>query len=164
MAELRNAFLDAALARTRGAPLSIEEIVTGYVHPFVERSSHGGSGWKHYAQLVARLANSPRWGVVISKHYDEVARRYLREMHRALPDLDDLEIHHRFSFMVGTMLAIVAEPERVERLSDQRISANDLEDIFASMLPFLAAGFRAPGRQKKPKPRERRSGKRMKSA
>lgn len=142
LADLRNGMLDEALRRTGGAPLAIEDIVSGYVFPFVERSSRGGKGWSNYTRLVARLANSPQWDGIIGKYYDNVARRYIEELGRALPALDQLEVMHRFSFMIGTMLAIVAEPGRVERLSRQKVAADDLETIFQSMLPFLAAGFR----------------------
>lgn len=143
LADLRNEMLDNALRRANGAPLPIEDIVTGYVFPFVERSSHGGKGWNNYIRLVARLANSPQWDAIIGKYYDDVARRYIEEFGRALPALDHLEVMHRFSFMIGTMLAIVSEPGRVERLSKRQVAADNLETIFQSMLPFLAAGFRS---------------------
>ncbi len=159
LAELRMKLLDEALERRSGAPLSVEEIVSCYMLPFVERSGHGGKGWSNYTHLVARLANAPQWDAVIGKYYDPVARRFIAEFKRTLPILDELEILHRFSFMIGAMLAILAEPGRVERLASKGLAADNLDTIFQSALPFLAAGFRClppprhPGSKKKPRSR-----------
>jgi len=71
------------------------------------------------------------------------ARLFLTEFCRALPDVEEERICHAFSFMVGTMLSLVAEPGRVESLSSGRYASHDLERVFATMLPFLIAGFTA---------------------
>lgn len=143
MALQRMQLLDQARGRAGGGPLALEDLVTGYVHPFVERSSNGGRGWKHYSLLVARASNAPDYAKVIGVHYNAVARQFLAEFCRALPGVDEERIHHAFSFMVGTMLSLVAEPGRVESLSSGRYKSNDLERVFASMLPFLVAGFQS---------------------
>ena len=135
--------LDAARARAGDAPVALHDLVAGYVRPFVERSSNGGQGWKNYALLVARLANSPDWAKVISDHYDAVARQYLVEFRRALPTVSDEDVYHAFSFMVGAMLALVAEPRRVENLSFGKCKSDNIERVFDTMLPFLVGGFEA---------------------
>jgi len=143
MAHQRILALDAARAQVSGAPIALRDLVAGYVWPFVERSSNGGQGWKNYAMLVARLANSPDWTKVISDHYDAVARQYLLEFGRALPTVSDENVYHAFSFMVGAMLALVAEPGRVENLSFGKYKSDNLEHVFDTMLPFLVGGFEA---------------------
>lgn len=143
MAHQRILALDAARARSAESPLALRDLVSGYVGPFVERSSNGGQGWKNYALLVARLANSPDWAKVISDHYDAVARQYIAEFKRALPGVTDEDVYHAFSFMVGSMLALVAEPRRVENLSLGRHKSDNLERVFDTMLPFLVGGFEA---------------------
>lgn len=143
MAHQRVQLLDAARSRTGAGPIPLEDLVAGYVHPFVERSSNGGRGWKHYALLVARASNAPDYAEVIGVHYNAVARLFLAEFCRTLPHVDEERIYQAFSFMVGTMLSLVAEPGRVESLSSGRYVSHDLERVFATMLPFLVAGFRA---------------------
>lgn len=143
MAHQRILALDAARARAADNPVALRDLVAGYVWPFVERSSKGGQGWKNYSLLVARLANSPDWAKVISDHYDAVARQYVAEFRRALPTVTDENVYHAFSFMVGSMLALVAEPRRVENLSFGKHKSDNLERVFDTMLPFLVGGFEA---------------------
>lgn len=141
MAHQRLQLLDAARDRAGDGPIPLEELVAGYVSPFVERSSKGGRGWKHYALLVARASNAPDYAKVIGVHYNAVARLFLAEFSRALPEVQEERIFHAFSFMVGTMLSLVAEPGRIESLSSGRYASRDLERVFSTMLPFLTAGF-----------------------
>ena len=143
MALARIKALDEARTAAGNGPIPLQALIEGYVWPFIERSSRGGPGWKNYSQLVARLANSPRWTPVISKHYDGVARQYVGEFRRALPSIGEADVYHAFNFMAGTMVCAVAEPGRVEKLSQGRHVASDLEDLFDRMIPFLVAGFRS---------------------
>lgn len=133
--------LDAARQRARGSAVPVRDLICGYVWPFIERSLHGDQGWKNYSQLVARLANSPSWAAIISTYYDAVARQYLIEFRRSLSDVPEPTVYHAFSFMVGTMLATVAEPGRIANLSGGTIAESDLEGAFKVMVPFLEAGF-----------------------
>jgi hypothetical protein len=133
---------EATLA-AKDAPIAVDQLVTGYVWPFVERSSKGGRGWKNYSLLVARASNSPDYSTVIGVHYNPVARQFLAEFCRALPGIEEERVFHAFSFMVGTMLSLVAEPGRLESLSSGKYKSGDLERVFATMRPFLVAGFGA---------------------
>ncbi|MGH8436103.1 MAG: TetR/AcrR family transcriptional regulator [Pseudomonas sp.] len=143
MAHQRILALDAARARAADGPVALRDLVAGYVWPFIERSANGGPGWKNYALLVARLANSPDWAKVISDHYDAVARQYVAEFRRALPTVREEDVYHAFSFMVGSMLALGAEPRRVENLSFGKYKSDKLERGYDILLPFLVGGFEA---------------------
>lgn len=143
MAHERMRALDTARTKAQGDPVSVEDIVTGYVWPFVERSAAGGRGWKNYSLFIARHANSPEFAKVIGEHYDPVARQYVNELERTFPNMPPMDIYYAFSFMVGAMVSIVAEPGRVEHLSHGQIKANNVEAAFKRMLPFFSAGFRS---------------------
>ena len=65
------------------------------------------------------------------------------EFRRALPTVSDEDVYHAFSFMVGAMLALVAEPRRVENLSFGKCKSDNIERVFDTMLPFLVGGFEA---------------------
>jgi AcrR family transcriptional regulator len=147
MAHQRILLLDDARSRAQGKPIPVEDLVTGYVWPFVERSTNGGKGWKSYSLLVARASNSPDYSKVISGHYNAVARQFLAEFCRTFNGVDEEDVYYAFSFMVGTMLSLVAEPGRVESLSGGRYRDSDLERVFSGMLPFLTGGFHALARQ-----------------
>lgn len=135
--------LDAARAKAGHSPIPLEELVAGYVRPFVERSVHGGQGWKNYSLLVARLGNTPDWAKVISDHYDPIARQYIVEFRKSLPGVVEEDVYHGFSFMVGAMLAIIAEPGRVESLSFGQFKSTRIDHVYQRMLPFLVGGFSA---------------------
>jgi AcrR family transcriptional regulator len=141
MGARRMAMLSVARERAQGCAIDMRELVAGYVWPFVERSSRGGEGWKNYTQLIARMTNSLRWGPIISRYYDPVARAYLDEMARTLPEIPKSSLINAFHFLVGAMLVACAETGRVERLSGGRKRKADVETAFADLLPFLTSGF-----------------------
>jgi AcrR family transcriptional regulator len=143
MAHLRMLALDASRAEARGKALRVEDIVYGYVWPFVERSIAGGKGWKNYSLFIARHANSPEFAQVIGEYYDPVAGQYLNELERTFPTVPQIDLYYAFSFMVGAMVSTVAEPGRVEHLSRGQIKADDVEAAFTRMMPFLCGGFRS---------------------
>lgn len=143
MALQRIRALDTARSRAGGGPLPVRDLVDGYVRPFVERSTNGGRGWKNYSLLIARVANSPDWAKVISDHYDAVARQYLAEFRKSLPEVNEEVLFQAFTFMVSSMLGLVAEPGRMDSLSGHRFLGSDLERVYANLLPFLVGGFHA---------------------
>jgi AcrR family transcriptional regulator len=143
MAQQRVLALDNARTKAKGNPVPVEDIVSGYVWPFVERSAAGGKGWKNYSLFIARHANSPEFAKVIDEHYDPVAKQYLDELQRTFPRMPQTDLYYAFSLMVGGMVSIVAEPGRVENLSSGQIKASDVEAAFKRMLPFFSAGFKA---------------------
>jgi AcrR family transcriptional regulator len=141
MALCRIKALDHARNEAADEPIPLRALIEGYIWPFIERSSRGGPGWKNYSQLVARLANSPQWTPVISKHYDSVARQYVREFQRSLSTVAEEHVLYAFTFLTGAMLSAVVEPGRVESLSVGKHDGSDLEAVFRQMAPFLEAGF-----------------------
>jgi AcrR family transcriptional regulator len=143
MGELRLNALERYRRGAKGEPIPLELLIEGYVWPFIERSSRHGEGWKNYAQLVARLANSLRWGPIISQNYDSVAEQYIQELIKTLPHASAAAIYNCFHFTVGTMLVACAESGRIERLSKGKVRSRELERIFDDMLPFLKGGFLA---------------------
>lgn len=143
MAEVRTLALETARTSARGKPVPVEELVAGYVWPFIERSVAGDMGWRNYSLFVARHANSPEFSRVIGEHYDPTARQYLTEFERTFPAMPQKDLFYAFSFMVGAMVSTVAQPGRVEHLSRRQIKASDVEQAFKRMLPFLSAGFKA---------------------
>ncbi len=133
--------LDKIRGRDPGGVMTLDDLVTGYIEPFIERCVHGGQGWKNYALLVARHANSPVWARVISDHFDPVAREYVAEFSRSLPEVEEADVYYAFSFMVGTMLVMVAESGRVESLSLGKFKSMNAQQICHRLLPLLVGGF-----------------------
>ena len=156
-ASVMTAHREQALAQLRAAagtrPITLDKLVRAYVQPFVESASHGDPGWRHYAALMGRLANSALGTEVISRHYDRTARAYLQEFMKALPGVTQAAVVNGFSFMVAAMLALCADTGRSQRLLGSKApgaAAHEraLHAAFDHLVDFLVSGFGAlPGRR-----------------
>ncbi|MEO1777987.1 MAG: TetR/AcrR family transcriptional regulator [Pseudomonadota bacterium] len=140
MTGLRREALDAARERAEGAAIPIKQLVRDYVSPFIQSASHGDAGWRNYAALMGRLANSPLGTEIIARHYDDTARAYIAELQRALAGADPEDVVDGFSAMVSAMLGICAATGRPERLSG-RTTRRPPEDSFETLVRFHTAGF-----------------------
>ncbi|MEM1075037.1 MAG: TetR family transcriptional regulator, partial [Pseudomonadota bacterium] len=77
MTELRMKALNSAQVAAGDGLIPIEKLVRDYISPFVLSAGEGDSGWRTYAALMGRLANSPLGTEIIARHYDACARAYL---------------------------------------------------------------------------------------
>lgn len=139
----RLAELVAARSLAKNRPIPVKKIVYIYVWPFLERVINGGSGWKNYAKLMSQVASSRRWQTIVGKCYDENSLIFIDELKRSVPNCSDLTVLSSFQFMVGAMLNVAAESGRYEVLPGGTKSTKDLESVFADLVPFISAGFKA---------------------
>jgi len=136
--------LSEALAVRGGRPLALEFLIRAYVKPFIDATSHGEPGWRNFATLMGRLANSPRGVDVIERHADGIARSYLSEFARTMPDLPQPSLIDGFLYMVAAMLFVSAGTGRWERLQDRDHTVpRDAEEVLAHLVPFVAGGLKA---------------------
>ncbi|MEM9639718.1 MAG: TetR/AcrR family transcriptional regulator [Pseudomonadota bacterium] len=142
MTQLRRDALAAAQSLSEGKPVSVKDLVRAYVSPFIMSASHGDPGWRNYAALMGRLANSPLGTEIIAKHYDATARDYIAALQQALPRAKAADVVEGFSAMVAAMLGICAATGRPERLSG-RASPRPPEDSLETLVRFHTAGFQA---------------------
>ncbi len=135
--------LDRARKDAGNRPITARQLIESYVGPHIERSQHGGPGWKNYSLLLARLGYSEEHGKLISAHFDAVARVYLEEFKRAVPSSSEEAIHHAFGFMVNAMMGILAGSRSVEQLSLGKVSGTNMEEVYQFLVQFADAGFQA---------------------
>ncbi|MEX2480422.1 MAG: TetR/AcrR family transcriptional regulator [Gammaproteobacteria bacterium] len=134
--------LAALSALPADAPL--EALIGAFTGPFLERSLHGGAGWKDYARVIAQTANSPRWTAeLMAAEFDTVATAFIERVQALHPHAAADDVYWSFHFLLGAMTITFAETGRVDTLSGGRCRSADLATIHARMIPFLAAGFRA---------------------
>ena len=142
--EARSRALDQELALAKGRALPIETLVTQYVTPLLDATSHGDPGWRNFASLMGRLANSPRGTEMINQHYSDVASRYTHEFQRALPAMPPERLADGFLYMVSAMLFVCADTGRWEAmLGHDASSRRDSAAILSDLVPFVAGGFKA---------------------
>lgn len=134
--------LEEARTGAGTGPIPIETLVRAYVRPFIESADHGDQGWRNYAALMGRLANSSVGTEIIARHYDDTARAYLAEFRRALPDVAPENLVDGFSALVAAMLGVCANTGRRERLAetDGPLSAQSSMEL---LVRFHTAGFHA---------------------
>jgi AcrR family transcriptional regulator len=142
--DARRQALIAALAKQKSAPLAIEALVTMYVSPLLEATSHGDQGWRNFASLMGRLANSPRGTEMINQHYSEVAALYMGEFRRALPAMPDGRLVDGFLYMVSAMLFVCADTGRWEAMAKHvHEKHRDAQAVLDDFVPFMSGGFKS---------------------
>lgn len=145
MGEKRSAALSDALRVSVGAPLPVEVLAKAYVEPFLRFARTHDAGWQNFAVLMGRLSNSPRGTGVISRYYDDVARAYLAEMCRSLPNVPAERVVVGFLGMVSLMLFICARTGRLEALTEDVGAHTTEEASIEHIVDFCVAGLTGLG-------------------
>ena len=95
------------------------------------------------APMLGRVLSNPDQFVerVYKKHLLRVVERFSAAIGRALPDLPAEERFWRLQFMAGSMTHLLALSGVMPLISGQPF---DRTAVMARLVPFLAAGLRAP--------------------
>lgn len=141
MNAMRAEALAAMRAEVRGKAIPIDRLVRAYVSPFIESANGGDEGWRNYAALMGRLANSKLGTSIIARHYNETARSYIVEFKRSLPRASERSVVNGVLFMIASMLGICADTGRAGDLSEFETDGDtaDLERL----VNFTVAGLLA---------------------
>lgn len=143
MTDLRIRALASLRSEAKDAPIEVSRLIRAYVEPFIASANDGNEGWRNFAALMGRLANSRLGTEVIGRHYDSTARDYIEELARSLPHATERAVIESFMFMVASMLFICADTGRVERLSKTRTAEQSTHAVLERLVNFLVAGFKA---------------------
>jgi hypothetical protein len=73
-----------------------------------------------------------------------VRTRVAAALQRALPHLPKRELMWRMHFTIGAMANIAGDQHRLELISGGLCNSHDVEGTLRRLIPFLAAGLRAP--------------------
>jgi AcrR family transcriptional regulator len=160
--EERNSNISRLEAEAGESGPGIEQILHAFVSPTLRATAPDNEDEMNFLKLSGRIAcdPTPEVRLVISKVYDNVALRFVRLLRAACGHLNDEEFFMRLVFFYGAMLYTRADTGRVNSLAQQMKVALPVSggaEACAFIVPFLAAGFRAPGIQQKPA-RGRRKG------
>lgn len=145
MCDQRLEALNAAKSGVDGGTLPVETVLRIFVTPFIESALGGDRGWRNYAALMGRLANSPRGTAVIHRHYDGVAELFILELMQALPSLSPAAVVRGYMVVTSTMLFIGAATGRNKEVLSMLGAADDLASPIEELVRFCAAGFAAIG-------------------
>jgi len=138
--EKRNALLDTVDPTGEG-PLPIEAVLHAFLGPMFEAAGAG-----EFAPMIGRLfTESPALSEqVFRKHLAQVAERFFRAFHRALPELPIVELMWRMHFMLGAVTHTMSGSRTLHLLSNGLCDPKDIEGTTRRLMTFLLGGFQSP--------------------
>ena len=90
------------------------------------------------------MAGAPETFVIEAPAFDASTGAFLTAITAALPQLPPLEVAWRFHFLLGAMVYSMANTGRIQSVTAGGCDPSDPQAALARLVPFLAAGFRAP--------------------
>ena len=149
------------LERAGSAP-DVESIIRAYIEPILATS---GPGYRPatVGRLLGRLQAEPPElvGPLMRQQFEEVARRFLDALSRALPDVPRPHLYLRFCFLLSVMVHVASGALPFRILPEYATLGSDGVRLDREILAFLAAGFETPAspseHRGRPHPREARA-------
>jgi len=124
------------------APSAPRDILDAFMSPLFEQIRTGSDeGWVSYLRVLPRLGEDERWLDLLGEYFDEVAREFIAALRQSCADVETERLERAFLMTVQLMLVTVSQQKRLDRLTDSRASASDLEASYESLLDFVSAGF-----------------------
>jgi AcrR family transcriptional regulator len=150
MAEERRRRLAACAPRPGGPPM-LEQIIEAFVAPALATTADAAGGGAAFTRLRAVMAyeSSALARRLVARHFDETSLAFVDALSRCLPGLDRAEVFWRFHFLLGALYYTMIAPDRIGHLSDGMCDAADPGASLREMVPFIAAGFRAPSARRR---------------
>lgn len=139
---------------------SLEEVLEAFMTPVASLVKDPAQGGPTVMRLLGQThgeAQAP-YKTWFAGEYKRVLERYHAALCRALPQLPPEDVRWRLQFLVGALTYPVAERQLVELVSGEAIDPDDVNQVVRRLLPFVAAGFRAPAGDAsvvRPQPRAR---------
>ncbi|MBA2707809.1 MAG: TetR/AcrR family transcriptional regulator [Gemmatimonadaceae bacterium] len=126
-------------------PPLLEQILEAYLRPSLIWPNDP-DGAPRFLRLRAVLSHEHETlaANLISRHFNEVSRTFVRSLLAVLPEFSEEEVFWRFQFLLAAQYYTLSNPGRVVILSDGKCDPSDSEASLRHMVPFCAAVFRAP--------------------
>lgn len=128
--------------------ITIEAILSTFADAALVVSHRVPNGAVMFMSLLGRSFSEPQMGHLrrfLSQRYKNVVERYQEVLAKAVPELEPLELFWRLHFMLGAAGFTLASASTLCRLAEKDFNASVSEkDVLHRLIPFLAAGLRAP--------------------
>jgi hypothetical protein len=104
------------------------------------------AGGVAFSRLRAVLAaeDSKLLDQLVTENFDSSSGEFIDAFCECLPELSRDEVLWRFHFMLGTIYYTASGPHRIKTFSEGRCDPANVSENMKHLIPFLAAGFRAP--------------------
>jgi AcrR family transcriptional regulator len=127
-----------------GRKPSIEEILKAWILPCLRLGDHE-QGRVIHLRIIANLSHE-RWEYTqeVSGYMQHSHNAFIKALHSCLPHLSTVTLIWRLHFVMGSLFFGIRQPASLIALSGGRCNPEDLEATLDQILPYAAAGFRAP--------------------
>jgi AcrR family transcriptional regulator len=128
-----------------GRPPLLEQIISAFIVPPLSATaeSEGGATFTRLRAMLS-VEHNELAASLIAKHFDAASTRFIDALAASLPHLSRAEVMWRFYFLLGALYFARVNPARIIHLSGGACDAGNVDSVLEQMVPFLAAGFRAP--------------------
>jgi AcrR family transcriptional regulator len=128
-----------------GADPSLEKVLEAFIRPALAITTDS-NGLSEFTRLRALLAaeNAAALESLVAANFDHSTTIFVSALERCLPHLSQEDVLWRFHFTLGTINYTATGPSIISRFSEGRCDPLRVEDTLRELIPFLAAGFRAP--------------------
>jgi len=154
LGEIRRELHREFVERSPDGRLSVDEVITCILVPFVEKALCGGAAWRSYISLLGRIVHVQHGAqaAALADLTDPLAAELLGWLHDAAPEASERDLAHAYRFMIGCMIDACSESsaERVGRVSAGAAELMDFEAVSTRLLRFVIAGVRAVIESKSP--------------
>lgn len=130
---------------SRQTPPTLEELVRAYIKPVFDIKREGPRGIA-FVKVQARLHNEADelFLRIRREIYDEISKRYIRILEKTMPQVRPQDISWRIAFLIGAVNYMLPGVDRLNDLSDNTVSATDIDQLEEQLARFLVAGLSAP--------------------
>ncbi len=133
----------ASLALAMAQPLpSLRAVLDALARPWIEL--RGTPEGRDYTRLIAREVNDPREAErgIVADLLDPIARELNAALERAAPGHARADIHWAYLSFMGTLLVVLANPERVARLSGALFEGQSDDAVLDRLIGFMERALR----------------------
>ncbi len=129
---------------SNGRKPSLEEILKAWILPCL-RQGEPEEGRMIHLRIIANLSHE-RWEYTkkASDYMQHSYDAFIKALQTCLPHLSKETLMWRLHFVMGALFFGIRQPASLIALSGGRCDPADLEVTFHQILPYAAAGFRAP--------------------
>ncbi len=129
---------------------TLEEVLDAFIRPSLEatQDENGGASFSRLRAILS-AENSSLLEQLVAQNFDESSKVFVKALCKCLPDLSREDVLWRFHFLLGAIYYTATGPHRIKILSRGKCDPSDPVATTRELIPFIAAGFRAPSTAEK---------------
>lgn len=126
--------------------IPLPAIFDAFLRPLAKHAQLDGQPNLVFLRVVGRLISESDeiLDEMVSLFFQDMARRFVEELSRTLPELPPEEIYWRFHFAVSTMLGSLAQHHRLGRGPCPIGNLTDIDGMIDRLRDFICGGFLTP--------------------